>query len=198
MLHGSGSLVLWQRRRDVWKTSSKGYINPWGHFSQLIGVSPLRLMVQVVVLGTGFPNAVLLTSPGDAQACLTQPLKYPKASGIEIISGNYFPPHGRVMYYQRFSWRTIHQSLLALEQMEAPINRKTWATFLKSKHISFRPVDITMGPGLEPCMWADWVIAAIIQHGEVDFRDQRRDQREWSSLGELLPRERLYFHKAKL
>jgi len=38
-----------------------------------------------------------------------------------------------------------------------------------------------MGRGWSPVMFADWY-SPIIQHGEVDFRDQRRDQRECPGL----------------
>ena len=45
---------------------------------------------------------------------------------------------------------------------------------LASNHRAFRPIDIRLGP--DGALYiADWY-NPIIQHGEVDFRDPRRDQ----------------------
>src|SRR5262249_6091931 len=44
---------------------------------------------------------------------------------------------------------------------------------IKTKHVAFRPIDIKMGPD-GAIYIADWY-NPIIQHGEVDFRDPRRD-----------------------
>ena len=45
--------------------------------------------------------------------------------------------------------------------------------FLSSSHRAFRPIDVKMGP--DGALYiADWY-NPIIQHGEVDFRDARRD-----------------------
>ena len=44
---------------------------------------------------------------------------------------------------------------------------------LQSTHVSFRPIDMVMGP--DGALYiGDWY-SPIIQHGEVDFRDERRD-----------------------
>ena len=47
------------------------------------------------------------------------------------------------------------------------------AELIKSTHVAFRPIDIKMGPD-GAIYIADWY-NPIIQHGEVDFRDPRRD-----------------------
>ena len=45
---------------------------------------------------------------------------------------------------------------------------------IKSNHPAFRPIDVKMGP--DGALYiADWY-NPIIQHGEVDFRDPRRDK----------------------
>ena len=44
---------------------------------------------------------------------------------------------------------------------------------IKTSHIAFRPIDVKMGPD-GAIYIADWY-NPIIQHGEVDFRDPRRD-----------------------
>src|SRR5439155_6000989 len=47
------------------------------------------------------------------------------------------------------------------------------AELIKSSHVAFRPIDVKMGPD-GAIYIADWY-NPIIQHGEVDFRDPRRD-----------------------
>src|SRR5205823_2373728 len=47
------------------------------------------------------------------------------------------------------------------------------ADLISSNHPAFRPVDVKMGPD-GAIYIADWY-NPIIQHGEVDFRDPRRD-----------------------
>ena len=44
---------------------------------------------------------------------------------------------------------------------------------IKTTHVAFRPIDVKMGPD-GAIYIADWY-NPIIQHGEVDFRDPRRD-----------------------
>ena len=44
---------------------------------------------------------------------------------------------------------------------------------IKTNHPAFRPIDVKMGPD-GAIYIADWY-NPIIQHGEVDFRDSRRD-----------------------
>ncbi|MEK6235944.1 MAG: HEAT repeat domain-containing protein, partial [Planctomycetales bacterium] len=45
---------------------------------------------------------------------------------------------------------------------------------IRSTHVAFRPIDVKMGPD-GAIYIADWY-NPIIQHGEVDFRDERRDK----------------------
>ncbi len=44
---------------------------------------------------------------------------------------------------------------------------------IRTQHVAFRPIDVKMGPD-GAIYIADWY-NPIIQHGEVDFRDPRRD-----------------------
>ncbi len=44
---------------------------------------------------------------------------------------------------------------------------------IRTPHVAFRPIDVKLGPD-GAIYIADWY-NPIIQHGEVDFRDERRD-----------------------
>src|SRR5258708_21975764 len=66
---------------------------------------------------------------------------------------------------------------------------------LRTRNTSFRPIDVKLGP--DGALYiADWS-NPIIQHGEVDFRDPRRDHvhgRIWrvtAKVRPLVPRPRL-------
>jgi len=169
-LNGSG---LWSydtntRRLEIF---TKGYINPWGH-----SVSYWGQTFEADGAGTGFghsfPNSVIMTSPGEPQSLPSLTPKSPKASGIEIISGKHFPPSwtGNIITND---FRAHITDRYSIEADGSSYIAKLEPTFLKSSHISFRPVDVTMGP--DGALYvADWY-SPIIQHGEVDFRDQRRD-----------------------
>lgn len=169
-LKGSG---LWTydpetRRLEIF---TKGYINPWGHAFNYWGQT-----FEADGAGTGFghsfPNSVVVTSPGESQSVPSLTPNSPKACGIEIISGKHFPSSwtGNVITND---FRAHITDRYSIEANGSSYKAKLEPTFLKSKHISFRPVDVTMGPD-GALYLADWY-SPIIQHGEVDFRDQRRD-----------------------
>lgn len=169
-LNGSG---LWSYDTDTrqLEISSKGYINPWGHSVSYWGQS-----FEADGAGTGFghsfPNAVVITSPGESRSLPSLTPNSPKASGIEIISGKHFPPSwtGNVITNDFRAHITDRYSIAAAG---SSYSATLEPTFLKSTHISFRPVDVKMGP--DGALYiADWY-SPIIQHGEVDFRDPRRD-----------------------
>lgn len=169
-LNGGG---LWtydidNRRLEIF---TKGYINPWGHAIDYWGQS-----FESDGAGTGFghsyPNAVYVGSPGELESLPSLTPDRPKASGIEIISGKHFPPSwtGNIITND---FRAHITDRYSLKSEGSSYKASLEPTFLKSSHTSFRPIDVKMGP--DGALYVvDWY-SPIIQHGEVDFRDERRD-----------------------
>lgn len=169
-LNGGG---LWTYDLDTRRLEifTKGHVNPWGHSVSYWGQS-FESDGAGNGFGHSFPNAVFRASPGESQALPVLTPKRPKASGIEIISGNHFPPSwkGNVITND---FRANITDRYSLEADGSSYIATLEPTFLKSSHKSFRPVDVTMGP--DGALYVtDWY-SPIIQHGEVDFRDERRD-----------------------
>ncbi len=169
-LNGGG---LWTydidtRRLEIF---TKGYINPWGHSINYWGQS-----FESDGAGTGFghsfPNSVFRGSPDETLTLPTLTPKSPKASGIEIISGKHFPPSWKGNIVTN-DFRAHITDRYSLKEDGSSYEATLEPTFLKSAHKSFRPIDVKMGP--DGALYvADWY-SPIIQHGEVDFRDERRD-----------------------
>lgn len=169
-LNGGG---LWTydvdtRRLEIF---TKGYINPWGHTINYWGQS-----FESDGAGTGFghsfPNAAFIGSPDATLILPSLTPKSPKASGIEIVSGKHFPPswNGNVVTND---FRAHITDRYTVKEDGSSYSATLEPTFLKSTHKSFRPIDVKMGP--DGALYiADWY-SPIIQHGEVDFRDERRD-----------------------
>ncbi len=169
-LNGGG---LWTydvdtRRLEIF---TKGHVNPWGHSVSYWGQS-FESDGAGNGFGHSFPNSVSKASPGESISIPILTPKSPKASGLEIISGEHFPSSWKGNIITN-DFRAHITDRYTLEADGSSYKASLEPTFLKSSHKSFRPVDLTMGP--DGALYiADWY-SPIIQHGEVDFRDERRD-----------------------
>src|SRR5579871_3868046 len=97
---------------------------------------------------------------------------HPKYCGHEIISGRHLPDEWQGnLITNDFRGHRVCRFTLAPEG--AGYTATLQADLIRSTHPAFRPVDVKMGPD-GAIYIADWY-NPIIQHGEVDFRDPRRD-----------------------
>ncbi len=151
---------------------SRGLVNPWGdvwdrwgNFFQTDGAGGGG--VHFSFPGAGFVSAVGLERllPGLNEGS-------PKYCGAEILSGRHVPDdyQGDLLTND---FRANRMVRFKLSDAGAGFSSKQMPDFITSRDSAFRPVDIKMGPDGAVYI-ADWY-NPIINHGEVDFRDPRRD-----------------------
>ena len=97
----------------------------------------------------------------------------PKHCGLEILSGTHIPPtwSGNLVANDFRSHRVCR---FDVEPNGSGYISRQQPEIITTQHVAFRPIDAKMGP--DGALYiADWY-NPIIQHGEVDFRDERRDR----------------------
>jgi putative heme-binding domain-containing protein len=187
---------VWQFRPETLELEVfvRGFWNPWGHAFDRWGQSFMTdgangEGITYAVPGAAYPAAVGATrllnglNPGS-----------PKHCGLEILSGRHLPEAWRGNLLTN-DFRGHRVCRFVLREDGAGYASREMPELIKTNHPAFRPVDIKLGPD-GAIYIADWY-NPIIQHGEVDFRDPRRDHthgRIWRVTARgrpLVPRPRL-------
>ena len=165
---------IWQFRPDTRRLEilSRGMINPWGHIINSWGQS----FATDGAFGEGinyvFPGAVFKTAPNAKRVIRGLNPGQPKQCGLEILSGRHLPEEWQdVLVTNDFRGHRVNTFKL-IEEGSGYISQQG-PNLITTNHPAFRPIDVRMGPD-GAIYIADWY-NPIIQHGEVDFRDHRRD-----------------------
>ena len=165
---------IWHFRPETQRAEilSKGLINPWGFIFDEHGQTFATDGAGGHGINDIFPRSVFRTSPGAKRIMDGLNPGQPKLCGLEILSGSHIPEKLRgVLIAPDFRGHRINAYRLNPEG--SSYNSTRIDDFLSSSHRAFRPIDVKMGP--DGALYiADWY-NPIIQHGEVDFRDDRRD-----------------------
>src|SRR6266481_4741542 len=118
------------------------------------------------------PGAYYPTAAGAVRTMQGLNPGHPKYCGAEIVSGRHLPDdwQGNIITNDFRGHRVCR---FALKDDGAGFAAVQLPDLIRSTHPAFRPIDVKMGPD-GAIYIADWY-NPIIQHGEVDFRDPRRD-----------------------
>ena len=169
---GGGGIWQYHPPTNRLEVFSRGWINAWGHAFDKYGQSFVTDGAGSEGINYTFPGATFPTAPGAARVLSGLNPGSPKYCGLEIISGRHFPDdwQGDLITCDFRAHRVVRFKLT--ESGSGYISREQ-PEVIKTTHVAFRPIDVKMGP--DGALYvADWY-NPIIQHGEVDFRDPRRD-----------------------
>lgn len=165
---------IWRFRPETMELEvfCRGFVNPWGHHFDYWGQSFATDGAYVEGINYVFPGAVFAAAPNEPRRLKGLNPGSPKHCGLEILSGRHLPESWRgTMVANDFRGNRVCRFEVSENASGYASNQVT--EVIKSSHVAFRPIDVKMGPD-GAIYIADWY-NPIIQHGEVDFRDERRD-----------------------
>jgi len=170
-LLGGGIWYFRPETREL-EVLSKGLINPWGFQFDRWGQTFATDGAGSEGINFIFPKSVFRTSPGASRVLTGLSPGQPKHCGLEIASGSHVPDSLRGQFMAP-DFRGNRINCFKLEPEGSSYVSTQQPDLVASTHRAFRPIDVKMGPD-GAIYVADWY-NPIIQHGEVDFRDPRRD-----------------------
>jgi putative heme-binding domain-containing protein len=165
---------IWQFRPETLRLDvlARGWVNTWGHAFDRWGQSFVTDGAGGEGINYMVPGAAYPTAYGVAEILHGLNPGSPKYCGLEIVDGRHLPDdwQGSLITHDfrghrvcRFVVQDEGSGYASIQQPDV----------ISSTHVAFRPIDVKQGP--DGALYiADWY-NPIIQHGEVDFRDPRRD-----------------------
>ncbi len=171
LLNGGG---IWQFRPETMELNvfAHGWWNAWGHSFDRWGNSFVTDGANGEGINYCIPGGYYAAAVGARRILAGLNPGSPKDCGLEIISGRHFPDDWQGNLITN-DFRAHRVCRYVVTENGAGYTSKEMPELIKTNHPSFRPVDVKLGP--DGALYiADWY-NPIIQHGEVDFRDPRRD-----------------------
>src|SRR4051812_6579377 len=165
---------IWQfRPESAWlEVFARGWVNPWGHGFDRWGQSFATDGAGGKGINSLLPGAFYDAAVGAARILDGLNPGSPKYCGAEIVSGRHLPEDWRGNILTN-DFRANNVRRFVLSDDGAGYASRNLPNLITTRYPAFRPIDIKMGPD-GAIYIADWY-NPIIQHGEVDFRDPRRD-----------------------
>lgn len=170
-LNGGG---IWQFRPETMQLDvlARGLVNTWGHHQNAWGQSFATDGAGGEGINYVFPGAAFVTVVGVPRIMPGLNPGSPKFCGLEIVDGRHLPEDWQGNMITN-DFRGHRVCRFVITENESGYASREVAEVIKTTHGAFRPIDVKMGPD-GAIYVADWY-NPIIQHGEVDFRDPRRD-----------------------
>ena len=150
----------------------RGLVNPWGHHMDRWGQSFATDGAGGEGINYCLPGAYYFTAPDAVRILHGLNPGSPKHCGLEVVSGRHLPDDWQGSLVTN-DFRANRVCRFVVSDDGAGFASKEQPELIKTTHGAFRPIDVKMGPD-GAIYIADWY-NPIIQHGEVDFRDPRRD-----------------------
>lgn len=170
----SGGIFRFDPRKLSLQPAFFGFINSWGHQFDKYGQSFLTDGAGSEGINWGVPGAMYVSYAGAAKILGgVSPGRYPKFCGLEIIESAHFPAdwQGNMV---TCDFRAHRIARFSITDEGAGYVTQQLGDLLRTVSVNFRPIDVKLGP--DGALYiADWA-NPIINHGEVDFRDPRRDR----------------------
>ena len=169
------SAGIWRFDPTTWQLEvyTKGGCNPWGHHWDEYGVHFFSDGAGFKGIYHAMEGATYFTySDMRREAESISPGNYPKFASLEYVRSPAFPAdwQGNLITCDFRAHRVVR---FALNEVGSSFVTKEMPDLMRSTNVTFRPIDVRFGP--DGALYiADWS-NPIIQHGEVDFRDPRRD-----------------------
>jgi putative heme-binding domain-containing protein len=166
-----GNVWRFDPRNASLETISHGWINPWSKAVDRYG-NYFTADNSGEGLHFTFRDSLHVTQIAPRLCPPVGPLNEPKLCGLEILRGPAWPDdwQGRVVAGSH-TGHSIRQ--YAMRENGAGFAATALPDLLRTSDDAVRPVDLQLGP--DGALYiADWT-NPIINHGEVDFRDPRRD-----------------------
>ena len=166
---------IWQLRPDTLELDiiMRGLVNSWGHHFDKWGQSFATDGAGGEGINYVVPRGYYVTAVGAKRIIQGLNPGSPKHCGLEILSGRHLPDDWQQSFVTN-DFRGHRVCRFVLEQDGSGYISRQQPEVIKTNHPAFRPVDVKQGPD-GAIYIADW-FNPIIQHGEVDFRDPRRDK----------------------
>jgi putative heme-binding domain-containing protein len=165
---------VWQFRPETMELGVflHGFCNPWGHAFDRWGQSFVTDGAYGEGINYGLPGARYVFTPNESRIMWGLNPGSPKHCGLEIVGGRHLPDDWQGnMITNDFRGHRVCRFVVTPDG--AGYASREMPELIKTNHPAFRPIDVKMGPD-GAIYIADWY-NPIIQHGEVDFRDPRRD-----------------------
>lgn len=175
--HGVRRLMaggIWHFRPETMELEvfARGFVNSWGHAWNRYGQSFATDGAYGEGINYVFPGSTFVTAYNAKRLLRGLNPGQPKQCGLEVIDSTHFPEDWQGnMITNDFRGHRVNRFVVS-ESGSGYTSRQA-PDLIRTTHGAFRPIDVKIGP--DGALYiADWY-NPIIQHGEVDFRDPRRD-----------------------